>query len=240
MSNQKTIGVDIGNTSIKTAEFSDHEVGDLKKWRSIDEIIEAYPDTKFVISGVGIANDQIMIKFKDHFIVDAKVSLPIDLDYSSPETLGSDRIAAAVGAWSLFPKRDILIVDVGTCITYDLVTKDGVFRGGMISPGLDMRLKAMHEFTKNLPLIKADKKSSKKGLVGKTTKECIWLGAKNGMKSEIDGILESFNKKHDRLQVVVTGGWALDFESTAKAHIFADSKIVLDGLHAIWKLNEAN
>jgi len=240
LSNQKIIGVDIGNTFIKSAEFTDTDIGEVKKWQTIEKLATQYTDARFVISNVSISEDQLDVRFKEHFIVNAKTPLPIDLDYDSQETLGSDRIAAAVGGWSLFPKRDILIVDVGTCITYDLVTKDGVFRGGMISPGLDMRLKAMHEFTENLPLITDGDENFGLDWVGKTTKECIWLGAKNGMKSEIDGVLESFNKKHDHLQVVVTGGWALDFESTTKAHIFADSKIVLEGLHAIWKLNEAN
>ena len=239
MSNQKTIGVDIGNSAIKTAEFLDSEIAQIRKWENLDQVSSEYPNAHFIVSSVGISEAELMTKLTSCTVVNAKMRLPISLDYETPETLGSDRIAAAVGAWELFPKTNLLIIDAGTCVTYDLVTADGVFRGGMISPGLEMRLKAMHQFTNALPLVDVDSDFETSDIVGKSTKECIWNGAQSGLNFEIEGVLESFNKKYDHLQVVMTGGLSLGFESTTKAHIFASSKIVLSGLHTIWKFNEA-
>ena len=130
---------------------------------------------------------------------------------------------------------DVLVIDQGSCITYDLITGKGVFEGGIISPGLDMRLKAMHEFTANLPLLSANDHSS--SLIGKSTKECMKIGAIDGLRNEILGFLASFNKKYSDLQIVVTGGDKSNFDSTFKNPIFASSKIVLEGLYAIWKFN---
>ena len=239
MNNQKTIGVDIGNSAIKTAEFSETTLGDIRKWDNLNDVISEYPDSHFIVSSVGISEDEIASKMKSHTMVNAQMRLPISLNYETPETLGSDRISAAVGAWELYPKTNLLIIDAGTCVTYDLVTEDGVFQGGMISPGLGIRFQSMHQFTNGLPLVDPKQEFQTINFVGKSTKECIWQGARKGLIFEIDGILESFNKKYDRLQAVITGGLPLDFESTTKARIFASSKIVLSGLHAIWKFNDS-
>ena len=240
MSNHKIIGVDIGNSSIKTAEFLIDELGEIRKWESLDEITREYPNAYFVVSSVASSEEEITRKLKKCLIVTANIKLPLSLNYHTPETLGSDRIAAAVGAWDVFPDTDLLIVDGGTCVTYDLVTADGVYQGGMISPGLDMRFQAMHTFTDALPLVTSDSIISKAELIGKSTIEGLSLGATKGLEFEIRGVLDFFNKKHDRLQVVITGGLGFDFESILKARTFASSKIVLGGLHAIWKFNEAN
>ena len=240
MSNQKTIGVDIGNSAIKTAEFSSGDLHEVRKWNTLDEISKEYPDAYFVVSSVTASKVEITKKLKKCLIVTPNIRLPLSLNYDTPETLGSDRIAAAVGAWDVFPDTDLLIVDAGTCVTYDLVTADGVYQGGMISPGLDMRLQAMHTFTDALPLVDAGSVITEIDLVGKSTTEGLSLGAAKGLEFEIQGVLSFFNKKYDRLQVVITGGLSFDFESIPKARIFASSKIVLGGLHAIWKFNEAN
>ncbi|MCP4457152.1 MAG: type III pantothenate kinase [Cytophagales bacterium] len=239
MNNQKTIGVDIGNSAIKTAEFFATEVKEIRIWEDLDQVISAYPEAHFIVSSVGISEKEIKPKLKSFTMVNSRMALPISLNYESTETLGSDRIAAAAGAWDLFPNTNLLVIDAGTCVTYDLITSDGVFQGGMISPGFNIRLQAMHQFTNGLPLVDPEQDLNSTDIVRKSTKECVWQGAKSGLSFEIEGVLESFNKKYDRLQVVITGGLMLDFESTTKAHIFANSKIVLNGLHAIWKFNES-
>ena len=239
MINQKTIGVDIGNSAIKTAEFLANELSEVRKWQTLDEVAKEYLRSYFVVSSVTASQEDINAKLKNCLVVTANIGLPLSLNYDTPETLGSDRIAAAVGAWDLFPDTNLLIIDAGTCVTYDLVTADGVYQGGMISPGLDIRLHAMHKFTNGLPLVYSESITSKTDLVGKSTTEGLALGATKGLEFEIQGVLESFNKKYDHLQVVITGGSRLNFESIPKAHIFADSKIVLCGLQAIWKFNEA-
>lgn len=238
MSNQRVIGIDIGNSAIKTAEFFASEIGETTRWKDLDTIASRFTNARFVISSVGISNEEITEKLKNSLMLDAQTPLPISLNYDTPKTLGSDRIAAAVGAWKLFPQTNILIVDSGTCMTYDLVTSAGVFQGGMISPGFDMRLQAMHQFTHSLPLLDSVGYSGTSDIVGKSTKECIWQGAKKGLCFEIEGVLEFFAKKYDHLQVIMTGGSVSNFESITKACTFAGSKIVLSGLHAIWKFNE--
>ena len=235
MDRRKVIGVDIGNTAIKTAEFLPNGIGEVQRWDSIDKMLQNNKDVDLVVSSVGARN----LSFKPYLEVSSQTRLPIRLNYDTPQTLGSDRIAAAVGAWIQFPERNILIIDGGTCITYDIVTSDGYFQGGIISPGLNTRYRAMNAFTSGLPLLEP---SELKGdhLEGKSTEECMKIGAQMGLNFEINGILESFNKKYDRLQVVMTGGLLPSFESKLKAPIFASSKIVLEGLHAIWKINEGN
>ena len=233
MDRRKVIGVDIGNTAIKTAEFLPNGIGEVQRWDSIDKMLQNNKDVDLVVSSVGARN----LSFKPYLEVSSQTKLPIRLNYDTPETLGSDRIAAAVGAWIRFPESNLLIIDGGTCITYDIVTSDGYFQGGIISPGLNTRYRAMNTFTSGLPLLEP---SELKGdhLEGKSTEECMKIGAQMGLNFEINGILESFNKKYDRLQVVMTGGLLPSFESKLKAPIFASSKIVLEGLHAIWKTNE--
>ncbi len=232
MTQKQIVGIDIGNTSIKTALFSEEGVGEISRWDTLEEVFSVYTHADFVVSSVGRAE-----KFPA-FWLSASTPIPLVLDYDTPETLGMDRLAAAVGAWSLFPDQNILIIDAGTCVTYDLVTSEGIYRGGVISPGLEMRLKAMHHFTAGLPELKLENVTNLE--VGKSTKACMQLGASEGLKYEIEGFLQTFNKKHSDLQVVTTGGLLPSFDSDIKKPIFASSKIVLIGLHAIWKFNEGN
>ncbi len=235
MDQRKVIGVDVGNTSIKAAEFQEGEIGEVIRFTDVSDVQEHFGKAKYVVCSV--AKSDVRSVFADCFLINHTTPLPITLNYDTPHTLGTDRIAAAVGAWALFPETNVLIIDSGTCITYDLVTADGTFRGGIISPGLDIRYRAMHEFTGGLPRLHTDAHPGLE-LVGKSTQECMRLGAELGLKNEILGFLQTFNKKYDRLQVVMTGGYQPDFESNLKAPIFATSKIVLGGLQAIWKFNE--
>lgn len=232
MANQKVLGVDAGNTVIKVAVFQSDSIGEVQRFESWEEIHQSFPEHLLVISSVrsleGLEGD--------HMVLGSSTPIPMQLNYETPETLGPDRLAAAIGTWAFFPGKNILIIDGGTCITYDLVTKDGVFQGGIISPGLEMRYKAMHSFTHGLPGFSPD--LLEHPVPGKSTEACMRIGAEEGLKNEIEGFLERFNKKYPDLQVVITGGSLPHFDSKTKKHIFASSKIVLSGLHAIWKFNE--
>ena len=208
------------------------DIGEVVRWSSISELVTCHKESEFVVCSVG---HKTLEGFpKSSFILNSKSNLPIEVNYDTPGTLGMDRLAGSVGSWQLFPQSDLLIIDGGSCITYDLVTKEGVFEGGMISPGLDMRFRAMHEFTNGLPLAK----SGDAVFPGKSTEQCLQIGAEQGLKMEIEGFLQSFNKKLPNLQIVTTGGFLPSFDTNTKKPIFASSKIVLRGLHAIWKFNE--
>lgn len=162
--------------------------------------------------------------------------LPITKNYDTPQTLGADRVAAAVGADFLFPDDNCLVIDMGTCITYDWVSAEAVFEGGIISPGFRMRFKAMNTFTKRLPLIENDN-TEFVPLVGKSTITAMQSGVVNGLLAEIEGIIDRYVQEKGECKVLLCGGDAPFFEKRLKNHIFAQPNLVLIGLNRILKYN---
>lgn len=163
------------------------------------------------------------------------IPIPIGNSYSTPQTLGMDRLAAAVGAWSMKPGRDLLVVDAGTAVTYDFVSADGVYRGGNIAPGIGLRLKALHEHTGALPLIDAQGELPE---FGHNTETAIRSGVINGMRHELDGYIAELASKNPSLLVFLTGGDAEYFDIKAKSTTFAVPDLVLRGLSRITEYNE--
>ncbi|WP_414617654.1 type III pantothenate kinase [Dyadobacter sp. 32] len=162
--------------------------------------------------------------------------VPLDKDYETPETLGADRVAAAVGANWLFPEHDAIVIDMGTCITYDMVDKTGRFYGGLISPGMRMRFKALHSFTKRLPLLEPREDAV---FIGKNTFQAMQSGVMNGILAEMQGIIERYRHENPALCVVTCGGDAPFFETKLKHPIFAVPELVLVGLNRILLHNVA-
>ncbi len=156
--------------------------------------------------------------------------VPIRKDYETPHTLGADRVAAACGANWMFPGKDVLVIDMGTSITYDLIDREGIFRGGLISPGVRMRFNALHTFTKRLPLFDPEKDPE---FIGKSTKNAIQSGVMNGTLAEIEGIIDRYRHEIPSLCVVICGGDVPFFESSLKPPIFAVPELVLIGLNRI-------
>jgi len=161
--------------------------------------------------------------------------IPIANRYRTPETLGSDRLAAVVGASSLKPGKDLLIIDAGTCITYEVIDARGNYWGGNIAPGMQMRLKALHEFTARLPLVEAE--GDVPGM-GYNTETAIRSGVLRGMKYEIEGYIKSMRAKFPHLLVFLTGGDHINFDPGIKNIIFSDRFIVPRGLNKILDYNE--
>lgn len=160
--------------------------------------------------------------------------LPVKNLYSSPETLGHDRIAAAVAASGIFPGSDVLSIDAGTCITYDFINSGKEYLGGGIAPGLSMRFKALHTFTSKLPLVSLD---SGVGLIGDSTANSIRSGVFNGIVAEIDGITDRYFAEYPGLKIILTGGDANYFDKKLKNDIFAVPNLVLLGLKDILLYN---
>lgn len=161
--------------------------------------------------------------------------IPLINSYSTPETLGMDRLAAAVGAWSLNPGHDMLVIDAGTALTVDFISADGVYRGGNIAPGIELRFKALHEHTAVLPQV------SPKGLVldlGQDTVSAIRSGVLNGIRHEVRGYIDEFARLYPSLLVFLTGGDAEFFDIKGKSSIFAVPDLVLKGLARIFDYNE--
>lgn len=163
--------------------------------------------------------------------------VPLTKNYDTPQTLGADRVAAAVGAGVRFPGKNCLVIDLGTCITIDFVDGNRVFHGGLISPGLRMRFRAMHTFTQRLPLLEADPAETWPRLVGTSTREAMRSGVLNGLVAELTGLIGQYRAQFPDFQVVLSGGDAPVFESRLKEPTFAVPELILVGLHRILQHN---
>ena len=232
--NIEVILLDVGNSSVKSSEVVKNELVNPRTFNSLTEVKEHYPSVPFIISSVKALPLEIMDR-ENTIFVSHEIELPIKLNYHTPDTLGPDRIAAAVGAFDLFPNRNNLIIDMGTCITMDVIDSKGVFHGGVIAPGLKMRMKAMSSFTDQLPDISGEWKEIRGEVIGKSTKECLLSGSYWSIVHEIKGVLKTLEEDFTSLNMILSGGDAVFFESKLKAHIFAGSKIVQRGLYRIWK-----
>lgn len=160
--------------------------------------------------------------------------LPIKLVYDKPETLGVDRIALACGAWALYPGMHSLIIGTGSAITYNFVNRSGAFLGGGISPGIDMRFRALHTFTDKLPLIQ---QSTQYAFVGYNTRQSILSGVQEGALAEVDGMIASYGARYRNFNVLLTGGNLEFFASRLKKKIFASPYLMYKGLNSIVELN---
>lgn len=233
--------VDIGNTKTKLAIFQNREIVFFRELiNGIDNETKAsiarLKPTSGIISSVAESNGNWQELFPEISWIELSrsLNLPVTLDYDTPDTLGLDRIALASAAASLYPARNILVIDAGTCVTYDLITSDAIFVGGAIAPGLHMRLKAMHAFTAKLPLVKVN---TEVNVLGKNTESCMQVGALHGLAAEIEGIISRYGEQFEDLQTVVTGGDSNLLAPLVKNNIFAHPKFLLEGLHAILAYN---
>lgn len=239
-----TLVLDQGNTRIKAGIFAEKKLIEKFHFDSWDEVWRMWHKKAFdavLIAGVG-KNDSLMpaeLFAKSRIIhLNHETPLPIPVQYDTPKTLGVDRIAAAVGAKSLFPRENLLVIDVGTCMTIDLVHKDLGFCGGSISPGLQMRLKSMHTFTARLPLIPLESVAIHPGdHQGKSTSACMIAGSVWGMIGEIEKQWEWYSSKYSSVKPLICGGDIKIFESKIKAPIFAVPDLVLEGLNTILLYN---
>ncbi|MBA4053234.1 MAG: pantothenate kinase [Marivirga sp.] len=228
--------VDFGNSSAKVGIFDEHNLREMHTFSTPEELktfLQNYSAINFIISSV--AGDAIMIsewatRVERKYILNSSLPLPIKNKYSTPHTLGVDRIAGVCGAFQKFPGSHCLVIDAGTCITYDFLDRDGSFLGGAISPGLMMRFQAVHTFTSRLPLVSPVEKAK---LIGDSTESCIQSGIVNGLTEELNGIINRYQENFEGLRVILCGGDARFFENKLKGSIFAVPELVLSGLNSI-------
>jgi len=232
--------IDQGNTFSKLAVFEGDKVlfsvavKDINN-EKINNFIFDKPIKRAIISSVRGCVDDNLLKKYNLIRLTHLTPLPLQIKYKTPKTLGVDRIAASVGANSVDRDTNLLIIDIGTCVTFDFVSSKNEYLGGSISPGFEMRFKALNYFTGKLPLIAFDKKQLM--LIGDTTESSIVSGVYNGMKSEIEGVIMNYMKQYEALKIVVTGGDANLFDLEPKNRIFVDEFIVLKGLNEILNYN---
>lgn len=235
--------IDKGNTRIKIAVFVDNElvfdaIQNEINYPAFKALIDKFKPSACILSNVG--SDDLVMKcflqseFAFFLEFDSTTPVPIKNAYKSPQSLGKDRLAAAVGAAFIKPNSNILVVDAGTAITYDFVDAAGVYHGGNIAPGLNMRLKALNEFTINLPLVELVDSDE---LLGFDTNSAILLGVLKGIEFEINGYFKALNFKYPELSIFLTGGNSNYFVSKLKSPIFAQKNLVLTGLNRILQFN---
>lgn len=235
--------LDIGNTSVRLAIFSKNKIikNELIHTFSSDflrKFISANPDIKNIcVSNTAMKNDFIVPISKEfkirYFDINKMSNLPICSEYQTPETLGSDRLALAVGASIKYPGEN-LIIDLGTCITYDIIIANN-YIGGQISPGLKMRLLALHNYTANLPNIDFQ---IPEGFLGKNTDDSILIGVYEGVFAEINGILQKYKMRYPNINIILTGGDSQIFQEKLKNINFIDPYLLMHGLNYIIASNE--
>jgi len=231
------LALDIGNSRVKWGVFREDKlvhssVQDLGELSFSREILENTSHAIAAISGGYNQLDEILPEGIKLIQLNGKLALPLKSDYKTPETIGADRIAAYHGASLMFPGYPVAAVDAGTCITYDIVDGEGVHRGGMISPGLKMRLRAMNEFTAFLPIVDLP---SQVDPIALSTADALGQGALCGALKEMEGIIAHCRSRFKGIKIIITGGDADVFEKFLKTEIFAERNLVLIGLHEILK-----
>ncbi|GAB3936344.1 type III pantothenate kinase [Larkinella terrae] len=237
------IAIDWGNSAVKAGFFENGNLLDSYSQIAIEDLrilIREKPPEAVVVSSTSRSAEQLREQLslnKDTFwlALDGFTPVPLEKRYDTPNTLGTDRIASAVGAKVRFPDSACLVIDMGTCVTYDYVDEESVFHGGMISPGFRMRFRAMHSFTERLPLVEPD--DLRPSLLGKNTRQAMQGGVINGLLAELNGIIEAHRRDHPDVKVLICGGDAPFFESSLKPPIFAVPELVLIGLNRILQHN---
>ncbi len=234
--------VDAGNTFTKAVIFDKDKITWMRTYRNfsvrdLHSIFSPHPIRGSILSSV-VRTDKRIIQFlrsNSAFVeLNSKTKLPVKNRYKTPETLGADRIASVAGAVKLFPGKNILVIDAGTCIKYDFVNAKKEYLGGSISPGLMMRFRALHNFTDRLPLVQPGTAGS---FIGASTKDSILTGVQQGIIHEMNGFIQQYKKKLTPVKVILSGGDSPLFAGHIKSSIFATPNLIHIGLHEILKCN---
>ncbi|AOW08397.1 type III pantothenate kinase [Flavobacterium gilvum] len=236
------LAIDVGNTRIKGAVFeNDNTLGFFvfpkeKIQKEIENILKKYPSVKhLIVASVGKADKDLFLNFKnvlDLWFISHEDFFPFTNNYATPKTLGIDRMVLAAGATLKFPRQNRLIIDAGTCVTYDFVDQNDVYHGGAISPGLRLRYESLHNFTEKLPLLTVD---NPKHFIGDSTAEAIHSGIVNGLVYEINGFVDEYLSKFPNFIIILTGGDANFLAMRLKNTIFANSNFLLESLNQIFQ-----
>ncbi|TDE02866.1 type III pantothenate kinase [Flavobacterium hiemivividum] len=239
--------VDVGNSRIKAAVFE----GDIllepfvfKKeelQKNIQNILKNFTNTThLVVASVGNVEKQAFLEFeKDiavHFVSHGD-QFPFANEYETPLTLGIDRMVLAAGATLQFPGKNRLVIDAGTCVTFDFINVSNEYLGGAITPGLQLRYKSLHDFTANLPLLALE---SPKNIIGNSTAESIHSGVVNGLVYEIDGFIDEYRALYSNFIIILTGGDTDFLAKRLKNTIFANSNFLLESLNQTFQYKIKN
>ena len=248
---QMKLILDFGNTLLKIALFEKKDLINIwfqeklhpnKHTNFIIDFIAKLPEKQkpdsIIISSVvdiPVSLSEYLNKNFTFIELSSNIPIPLTNKYKTPKSLGNDRLAAVVGAGNLYPGKNILVIEAGTCITFDFLNSKNEYLGGAISPGIEMRFKSLNNFTDKLPLVS---KRECNNLIGQTTEESILSGILNGVIAEIDGIINSYLRNYENLTVILSGGDIKHFDKRLKNNIFAVPNLVLVGLNVILDYND--
>lgn len=235
--------VDIGNTRIKLAVFKDNSLLEVfistadNLIATIQKVIHQYNIESAIISSVAEIPAEVnnfLAEIPAKLILNHQTKVPFYNCYETPQSLGVDRIALVSAAATQYTHQNVLVIDAGTCITYDIINAQKEYFGGAISPGLEMRLKALNMFTNKLPLLPLVDKEFE---IGNNTNNSLYFGVINGVVAEIEGFIKYFERNNENLTVVLTGGDTIFLAKRLKNSIFANSNFLLEGLNRILEYN---
>ncbi|MXN92214.1 type III pantothenate kinase [Flavobacterium sp. Sd200] len=235
------LAVDVGNTKIKAAVFEDTALVEKFVFNpeegvfGVEKILKKIPDaTQSIMSVVGKEDNELLLWLQQNTkltAVNHDLVFPFINDYATPATLGIDRMVLAAGAVLKYPARNRLVIDAGTCVTYDFVTNGNHYLGGAISPGLQLRYNAMHNFTAKLPLLYPEMPQN---YIGNSTKSAMHSGVVNGLLHEVEGFTQQYNQQYQDVMVILTGGDADFLAKRLKSTIFANSNFLLESLNLLY------
>ena len=238
--------IDIGNTLIKYYVFEGESIIESCSekycdWHhSLDRILKVYPKLKAVIvsdvRGTILKELQEALKLLPVVLCSFDLKLPFTTKYTPSQQLGQDRIALLAACCKLYSNKNVLVIDVGSCITYDFIDQNAVHHGGAISPGFSMRYKSMHDYSGKLPLLQREQQQN--NLIGTSTVEAMHSGVFHGISHELQGIIASYQINHKHLTVILTGGDAQMLSKPLKNSIFAHSNFLAEGLNHILAMNK--
>jgi type III pantothenate kinase len=239
------IAIDIGNTRTKLAIFENQRIKKIctDNFDAVFSYLKTIPVSSGIISNVSNPDltKKLISTYPKLVAMNRQLLFPIEIKYNSYSSLGLDRIANSVGAYSILPNQNNLIIDIGTCITYDFINYKNHYLGGSISPGFSIRFKALNNYTESLPNVKLELKEPK--LIGTDTVKSIESGVINGVKAEIIEIVKNYTDLHPKTNVILTGGdsaFIKSIVSIKKNSIFAHENLTLIGLNCILNYNAKN
>jgi type III pantothenate kinase len=239
--------IDIGNTATKLAIFESDELIEKRQLKSLglDKLKNLFGEYAQIKNSIlcSVINhpleiEQFLMNHSNFIYFNFETKIPLKNKYLTPETLGKDRLAAAIGANEIFPNQNVLCIDVGTCIKYDFLNSDNEYLGGAISPGITMRYRSLKHFTDKLPLITYS--SDETLLIGRNTEESIRSGVQLGVIAEINQTLENYHSIFPDIKTVLTGGGSTELQKHLKKDIFASPNLILKGLNNVLKYNFSN
>jgi len=237
-----TLCLDFGNTRLKAAFFQNKKLAAITVIENdgiakIEALLKKFSPSKAILSSVINHNPEIeiLLAAKTQFHKLSHLSkLPFTTPVGKPETIGADRLALAAAAVYFFPRQHNLVIGMGSCVTYNFINADHEFLGGGISPGMEMRMKALNQFTAKLPVVKPD---GNVPLIGYDTPTNILSGVVIGMANEIDGFINAYKERLSNFNVHLTGGDLVYLAPHLKNQIFADPELIFKGLYAISESN---